>query len=83
MQQHNELTLAHIALHLDAPPAPALIPTDPAIAVVSCRQYLDRCQRLLASAQTAQERESAELWVWNAQGQLDRWQAVLQRQSAR
>ena len=79
----HELTLAHIALHLDAPPAPALIPTDPAIAVVSCRQYLDRCQRLLASAQTAQERESAELWVWNAQGQLDRWQAVLQRQSTR
>ena len=78
-----ELTLAHIALHLDAPAAPPLQPTDPAIAVASCQQYLARCQRLLEAAQTAQERESAELWVWNAQGQLDRWQAVLQRQSAR
>ena len=74
------LTLAHIALNLDAPPAPARIPTDPAVAVVSCQQYLARCQRLLSEARTAHERESAELWVWNAQGQLDRWQAVLARQ---
>ena len=55
-----ELTLAHIALHLDAPAAPALIPTDPAVAVVSCRQYLDRCKRQLEAAQTAQERRDAE-----------------------
>ncbi len=82
MQQH-ELTLAHIAMDIDAPPAPAKIPTDPACAVASCREYLDRCQRLLASAQTAQEHRDAELWVWNAENQLDRWQAVLARQPAR
>ncbi len=82
--QHNivpELTLASIALDIGAPPAPAKVPTDPAFAVETCRQYLDRCQRLLASAQTAQEREDAELWVWNAMGQLSRWQAVLHRQA--
>ena len=78
-----ELTLAHIMLNLEAPPAPAKVPTDPVVAVESCRQYLDRCQRLLSEARTPQERESAERWVWNAQGQLDRWQAVLQRQGGR
>ncbi len=83
MQPAIELTLASIALDIGAPPAPAKVPTDPAFAVETCTQYLERCQRLLASAQTAQERESAELWVWNAQGQLERWKAVLQRQSAR
>mgnify|MGYP001610563148 CR=1 FL=1 len=81
--QQNELTMAHIALNLDAPPAPAKVPTDPAFAVETCTQYLARCQRLLASAQTAQERESAELWVWNAENQLRHWQAALQRQSIR
>lgn len=78
-----ELTLAHIALQLDAPPPPARVPSDPAIAVESCQQYLARCQRLLSEARTPQERESAELWVWNAQGQLDRWEAVLARQATR
>ena len=81
--QHTELTMAHIALNLDAPAAPAKVPTDPVIAVVSCREYLERCQRLLASAQTAQDRRDAELWVWNAEGQLERWQAVLARQATR
>lgn len=81
-QTHStpELTMAHIALDLDAPPAPARVPTDPAIAVASCQQYLARCQELLCAAQTAQERESAELWVWNAESQLQRWQAALERQ---
>ena len=78
-----ELTLAQIALDLGAPPVPAKMPTDPAVAVASCEHYLERCQRLLSDAGTAQERESAELWVWNAQGQLDRWRAVLSRQSIR
>ncbi len=78
-----ELTMAHIALNLDAPPAPAKIPPDATQAVETCTQYLARCQHLLASAQTAQEREDAELWVWNAEGQLERWQAVLHRQSTR
>ncbi len=79
----TELSLASIMLNLDAPPAPAKVPTDAAFAVETCTQYLERCQRLLASAQTAQERESAELWVWNAEGQLERWQAVLARQGVR
>ncbi len=78
-----ELTLAHIALNLDAPPAPARIPPDPAFAVETCQQYLDRCRQLLNDARTPQERDSAELWVWNALGQLERWQAVLHRQSTR
>ena len=78
-----ELTLASIALDLGAPAAPAKVPTDPAFAVETCTQYLERCKSLLASAQTSQERESAELWVWNAQGQLERWQAVLARQPIR
>lgn len=75
-----ELTLAHIALDLDAPPRPAPAPPDPAYAVETCRQYLARCQLLLSEARTPQERESAELWVWNAESQLQRWQAVLARQ---
>ncbi len=79
----SELTLASIALDIGAPPAPAKVPTDPAQAVASCEQYLIRCKRLLRDAQTAQERESAELWVWNAQGKLERWQAVLARQAIR
>lgn len=79
----HELTLAHIALHLDAPPAPPMQPTDPSIAVADCESYLARCKRQREAAQTAQEREIAQLWVWNAEGELDRWQAVLQRQSAR
>ena len=78
-----ELTLASIALDLGAPAAPLKLPTDPAQAVETCEHYLERCQRLLRDARTAQERESAELWVWNAQGQLDRWRAVLARQSIR
>lgn len=61
----------------------AKVPTDPAIAIVACQQYLDRCQNLLSEARTAQERESAELWVWNAQGQLERWQAVLARRATK
>lgn len=75
-----ELTMTSIALNLDAPPAPARIPTDPAFAVETCQQYLARCQRLLSDARTAQERRDAELWVWNAEGQLERWQATLERQ---
>lgn len=76
-----ELTLTHIALNLDAPPKPAPQPPDPAHAVETCQQYLTRCKHLLESAQTAQERESAELWVMNAEGQLLRWVAVLERQA--
>ena len=83
MQPAIELTLASIALDIGAPPAPAKVPTDPAFAVETCTQYLERCQRLLGEARTAQERESAELWVWNAEGQLERWQAVLARQPIR
>ena len=74
-----ELTLAHIALDLDAPTAPPQSPPDPRLAVATCQQYLARCEQLLSAAQTAQERESAELWVWNARGQLARWQAALER----
>jgi len=64
--------------HLSIP----LYPTDPAQAVVSCEQYLARCERLLREAQTAQERRTAELWVINAERQLTRWQAALARQGA-
>lgn len=57
-----------------------LQPPDPAHAVLTCRQYLARCQKLLSAAQTAQERMSAEMWVMNAERQLTRWKAALDRQ---
>lgn len=77
----SELTLAHIALDLDAPATPLRQPPDPAHAVLTCRQYLARCQKLLYAAQTAQEQREAELWVMNAERQLTRWQAALDRQA--
>ncbi len=73
--------MSELTLDIDA--LPAKVPTDPTFAVVTCQQYLARCQRILSEARTAQERESAELWVCNAEGQLERWQAVLTRQSIR
>ena len=55
-------------------------PPDPVQAVESCRQYLTRCVRLLESAQTPVEQLEARLWIDNAERQLTRWQAALERQ---
>lgn len=74
-----ELTLAHIALDLDAPATPAPQPPDPAQATETCRQYLTRCQELLNAAQTHDARQLAQFWVINAERQLVRWQAALER----
>lgn len=74
-----ELTLAHIALDLDAPATPAPQPPDPIKAVVVCRQYLERCEALMQHARTPDQRNFAQFWIDNAQRQLDRWQAQVER----
>lgn len=79
-QNVPELTLTAIALGLDAPPNPPMQPTDPAMAVNVCREYLSRCIRQLEAARTPLERREAELWIDNAERQLERWQAALERQ---
>lgn len=78
-QSIPELTLAHIALDLDAPSAPAHQPPNAAHAVVVCQQYLERCQALLQQARTPDQRDFAQFWIDNAQRQLDRWQARADR----
>lgn len=78
-----ELTLARIALDLDAPAAPPKQPTDPAKAVVVCEQYLERCQALMPFARTADQRAFAQFWIDNAERQLDRWRAARDRQAVR
>ena len=75
-----ELTLAHIALDLDRPPAPARQPTDPAHAVLVCEQYLARCHALMQYARTPDEHAFAQFWIDNAERQLVRWRAALERQ---
>lgn len=81
--QHStsELTLARIALDLDAPPAPARQPTDPAHAVVVCEQYLERCQALMPFARTTEQHDFAQFWIDNAERQLMRWRAARDRQA--
>jgi hypothetical protein len=75
-----QLTMAHIALGLDAPPAPPRQPPDPAQAVVVCEQYLERCHALMQYAHTPDQRSFAQFWIDNAERQLARWQAALARQ---
>ena len=75
-----ELTLSHIALDLDRPAAPAFQPPDPAHAVIVCEQYVERCQALMQYARTASERAFAQFWIDNAERQLTRWRAALERQ---
>ena len=55
-------------------------PPDPVQAVESCQQYLERCVRLLESAQTHEAQQLAQFWIDNAERQLTRWQAALERQ---
>lgn len=76
-----ELTLARIALDVDRPAAPARIPPDPAKAVAACEQYVDRCKALMDYARTADERAFAQFWIDNAERQLARWRAALERHS--
>ena len=79
---HNvpELTLAIIALDIGAPPAPPKQPTDPAEAIAACTGYRARCEQLLHQAHTADDRLEAQLWIDNADRQIERWQAALERQ---
>jgi len=76
----SHLTLASIALGLDTPPAPPLLPTDPAVALAECERYYQRCLLQLSNARTPDERLEAEVWVINAERQKERWQAALARQ---
>lgn len=76
----SDLTLAHIALGLDAPPMPPRQPPDAARAVESCQQYVTRCQELMQHAHTSEQRQFAQFWIDNAERQLARWQAALDRQ---
>lgn len=78
-----ELTMARIALNLDAPPPPAPVPPDPAKAVVVCEQYLERCRALMQYARTADQRQFAQFWIDNAERQLERWQAARDRQAVK
>lgn len=60
-----------------------LQPPDPQAAVETCRQYLARCQELMQYARTPDQRSFAQFWIDNADRQLARWQAQLDRQVAR
>lgn len=76
------LTLARIALDYDRPAAPAHQPPDPASAVIACEHYLIRCHDLMTHARTADERAFAQFFIDNAERQLLRWRAALERQGA-
>ena len=78
-----ELTLASIALDIGAPPAPALIPSDPAEALAECQRYHQRCVLQEQHARTPEDRLEAQIWVINAERQVARWQAAVARQATR
>lgn len=61
------------------PSASAMAPPEPHEAIYFCRRYLANAQQQLAAAQTREERMDAELWVDNAQRNLDKWQRALER----
>lgn len=75
-----ELALARIALDYDRPAAPAHQPPDPVSAVVACEQYVARCHELMTHAHNAEERAFAQFFIDNAERQLLRWRAALERQ---
>ena len=58
-------------------------PPDPAQAVATCQQYLARAVRLLETAQTPLEQREAELWIDNAERNLNKWQRALERNAPR
>ena len=80
MQQHIELTMAAIALNLDAPPAPAMLPSNPqeALAVFE-RRYLE-AHAQLERATTPTDRADAWMWIDAFDREIVRWQAALARQ---
>lgn len=56
-----------------------LQPPDPALAVKAYQGCRARAEQQLRDAQTDDDRQMAQFWIDNADRQLLRWQAALER----
>lgn len=75
-----ELTLTIIALNLDAPPAPPMLPPNAAEALELLERRYVEAHTMLERATTNDERADAWMWIDAFDREIVRWRAAHARQ---